>query len=360
MIDYKAFPTTRYQGSKRKIIPWLHSIFSQLDFDTALDVFGGSGTVSYLLKKMGKSVTYNDILKFNYIIGKSIIENNDGALTEEDMGYILQANDEYPKSSFIYDTFKDKYYLDNENIWLDNVIHNIETLSINDEKIINYSYKKCMAYNSLFQACLVKRPYNLFHRSNLAIRTTDVPRSFGNKTTWDTPFDVHFRKFAHEINNSIFYLNKSCKATNSSAFDIDMGVGYDLVYLDPPYLNVSRNNESSNYQHCYHFLEGIANYREWHTLIDYKSKNYSFHKMQENKFISKEILKTYESLFENFSKSIIVMSYKDNGTPSVDELVHLLSKFKTNVTVVGREYKYALQKKSKNNSISQEVVIIAS
>ncbi|MBK9504399.1 MAG: DNA adenine methylase [Bacteroidetes bacterium] len=51
MIDLKEIPKTRYQGSKRKIAPWIASIMEDLKFETVLDGFGGSGTVSYLLKK---------------------------------------------------------------------------------------------------------------------------------------------------------------------------------------------------------------------------------------------------------------------------------------------------------------------
>jgi len=46
------FPKTRYQGSKRKILPWMHSVFKKLEFDTVLDGFGGTGVVSFLLKKI--------------------------------------------------------------------------------------------------------------------------------------------------------------------------------------------------------------------------------------------------------------------------------------------------------------------
>ncbi len=80
-INLSDFPSTRYQGSKRKILPWIHSAIKELKFETALDAFGGSSSVSYLLKKMKKSVTYNDKLHFNYIIGKAIIENSNTILT---------------------------------------------------------------------------------------------------------------------------------------------------------------------------------------------------------------------------------------------------------------------------------------
>ena len=83
----KTFPTTRYQGSKRKILPWLHECMKGYEYHTVLDAFGGSGMVSCLFKRMGKKVTYNDLFRFNQIIDTSIIENSRTLLTEEDVNY---------------------------------------------------------------------------------------------------------------------------------------------------------------------------------------------------------------------------------------------------------------------------------
>ena len=60
MIDnrIKSAPSTRYQGSKRRILPWLCKNIKDLEFDTVLDGFGGTGSVSYLFKLMGKQVTF--------------------------------------------------------------------------------------------------------------------------------------------------------------------------------------------------------------------------------------------------------------------------------------------------------------
>ena len=69
------FPTTRYQGSKLKFVDWIWDCLKDVPFQTALDAFGGTGCVGYRLKQEGKTVTYNDILPFNYIIGKALIEN---------------------------------------------------------------------------------------------------------------------------------------------------------------------------------------------------------------------------------------------------------------------------------------------
>lgn len=67
------FPTTRYQGSKRKILFWLHENLKDVEFESALDAYGGTCAVSYLFKLMGKNVVVNDILKFNQVIGRRIM-----------------------------------------------------------------------------------------------------------------------------------------------------------------------------------------------------------------------------------------------------------------------------------------------
>ena len=75
--DDAIFPSTRFQGSKLKIVDWIWDAIKDINFDTALDAFGGTGSVGYMLKTKGKQVTYNDILKFNWYIGTALIENGE-------------------------------------------------------------------------------------------------------------------------------------------------------------------------------------------------------------------------------------------------------------------------------------------
>ena len=113
--EIKKFPTTRYQGSKRKIVPWIYDCLKGIEFNTVLDAFGGSGMVSYLFKKMGKSVTFNDILRFNQIIGDSIISNNEFLLTDSDVEFLLKKVQN--SKTFISNNFQGIYYLEEENIY---------------------------------------------------------------------------------------------------------------------------------------------------------------------------------------------------------------------------------------------------
>ena len=336
-------PSTRYQGSKYKILRWIDYYTRDLRFNSVLDAFGGTGCVGYIFKKRGKQVSYNDSLKFNYYVGLALIENSHTILEDEDIDFILTKHNNIEYPSFIYDTFHDIYFTDDENQWLDYVITNI--------KHIHDNYKQALAYYALFQACIIKRPYNLFHRKNLYIRTADVERSFGNKKTWDTPFENHFIKFAKEANDAVFDNGERNHAFHSDIFDLNIPKP-DLVYIDTPY--ISARGIGVNYFDFYHFLEGIVSYDQWPSLIDYNSKHRKI-KNGKNEWCNKgKIHQAFQKLFDKFKDSILVVSYRDNGTPTISELVNMLAEIKQSVDIKKLDYKYVL-----SNETSKEVLIIS-
>jgi adenine-specific DNA-methyltransferase len=340
--EASVLPSTRYQGSKYKIIKWIDYYTKDLKFSSVLDAFGGTGCVGYMFKKNGKQTSYNDSLRFNYYVGLALIENSTTILDDDDLDSILRKhqNNKYP--TFIYDTFHDIYFTDDENKWLDIVITNIAQ--------IKDRYKQALAYFALFQACIIKRPYNLFHRKNLYIRTADVERSFGNKKTWDTSFEDHFRRFVDEANNAVFDNKNKNSAFNSDVFDLE--VKADLVYIDTPY--ISSKGVGLNYFDFYHFLEGIVFYDQWPNMIDEKSKHKKI-KNGKNEWCNKgEIHKAFAKLFRKFKDSILVVSYRDDGTPTIEELVRMLGEHKKFIEVKELDYKYVL-----SNTNSKEVLIIA-
>ena len=273
---------------------------------------------------MGKSVTYNDKLHFNYLIGKAIIENKKYTLLKEDIQNLQEINPKIDYTNFIESTFKGIYYLPNENRWLDKVTNNI--VSMNHYHGKELEFKKALAYYALFQSSLIKRPFNLFHRKNLNIRTAEVERKFGNKATWEVPFKDYLLKFANEGSSLVFDSKNDCKAINKSMFDINP-YGYDLIYLDPPYLRQEGSNESSNYLKCYHFLEGLSNYKNWSKLIDYDTRNLKLKSTSDEADFSKEsIYETFEEILNKFIKSTIVVSYKKGGIPSIEFIKKTMEK----------------------------------
>lgn len=329
--DNPVFPSTRFQGSKLKIVNWIWDAIKDINFDTALDAFGGTGCVVYKLKEKGKQVTYNDILKFNYCIGLALIENEEVTLSNEDVKFLLTRHKGIDYPTFIAETFKDIYYTDEENAWIDIVSANI--------RLLENKYKQALAYFALFQACLVKRPFNLFHRKNLYLRFADVKRDFGNKATWDTSFEVHFRKFISEANDAVFSNGRKNVALNMDVFDIQGN--YDLVYIDTPY--ISKKGVGVDYLGFYHFLEGLVNYENWANMIEYRTKHKKL-KYSPTVWIAKnKIHSAFDKLFHKFKDSILVVSYRSDGIPSLYELIDLLRKYKHGVHAIGRkDYKYVL------------------
>lgn len=336
------FPSTRYQGSKLKIVNWIWENIKDIQFHTALDAFGGTGCVAYMFKQKGKQVTYNDVLKFNWYIGLALIENDSIELSPEDVDFLLTKHEKIKYPTFVYDTFKDIYFTDEENQWIDVVVTNIGKL----ENL----YKKALAYYALFQSCIIKRPFNLFHRKNLYMRFSDVERNFGNKTTWDTPFETHFRKFVAEANQAIFSNGLQNKAINLDVFDIEGN--FDLVYIDTPY--ISKKGVGIDYFGFYHFLEGLVRYSEWEKLIDYRTKHKRL-KGDKGPWIDKNrIYSAFEGLIKKFADSVLVISYRSDGIPSVRELINLLEKYKSDVEELRRKnYKYVL-----SNNDSDEILLI--
>ena len=338
------FPSTRYQGSKAKLADWIWKQTESLDFETCLDAFGGTGSVAYRLKKAGKTVTYNDVLRFNYHIGVALIANSTVRLDAQDIESVLSRHQHVPYPTFIHDNFHDVYFTDSENAWLDQTITNIRRL--------DDAYRFSLAFFALSQACIVKRPYNLFHRKNLYVRFADVERSFGNKTSWDKPFEEWFRVFMQEANQAVFDNGRINVALNLDATEVPGN--FDLVYIDTPY--IPQSGVGVNYLDFYHFLEGLALYDEWEQHVDHMSKHLRFKPRPSEWTDKKRIYSAFERLFGRYQDSILVVSYRNDGIPSVEELIGILRRYKPRVRVEHfGQYKYALS----TNGASEEVLLIA-
>ena len=334
------FPTTRYQGSKAKLINWIWDHLKSHEFVTCLDAFGGTGVVSHRLKKEGKAITYNDILTFNSTIATGLIENNRHKISALELNLLTEKDSSRIYPTFIADTFKDIYFTQEENELLD--------IAAINAKDINNKYIRSLAYFCIYQACIVKRPYNLFHRKNLYVRLADVKRSFGNKTSWDRSFQSWMNSIATEANNAVFRGKEICKVLNKDVVEIE--TEYDLVYIDPPY--TSGKGIGIDYRDFYHFLEGLTNYSNWKNFIDYNSKHRRLEQIKNPWSSKNDVTNTFANIFEQFKDSILVVSYRSDGIPSVNELKTLLKKFKKNVEVhIYVNYKYVLSKNNKSSEI---------
>lgn len=338
------FPKTRYQGSKRKLAGAILKHLEPFGFTTVLDAFGGTGAIAHAMKSAGKRVTYNDILTSNHQIGLALIENDVVRLADEDLDFLLSRDPTRPYDDFIERTFDGIYFTADENRRLDVVCQNIPRLPCR--------FKRALAWFAVFQAALIKRPYNLFHRKNLYMRLSKVQRSFGNKTTWEGSFEQYVRRFAAEANHSVIDSGGVCRAECKDAFDVEGE--FELVYIDTPYVN--SKGTGTDYLAFYHFLNGLVCYRDWERFLDRRYQHLPLRADRKSLWTSAdEVCVAFDRLFNRFQNSILCVSYRSDGIPSVDQLAQMLKVHKRNVQVISLQpYQYAL---STARNVSETLLI---
>ncbi|WP_460042453.1 DNA adenine methylase [Pseudomonas sp. S2_H01] len=330
-------PVTRYYGSKRRIIDWIKSSVVGLEFETVLDVFGGTGTVSLMFKSLDKKVFYNDILLSSSLQAKALLGNN--AILNFESKVDAFCNEVIPESGFIAQNFHDVFYNVEENKWLDGAIRLLG--EVQDHQ--HYAE----LYYCLQQSCVQKRPFNLFHRKNHYLRVNNNQNTkFGNWVTWERSFQELMGRAARDLEKARFSSTHTpvvmpCKNA------LEISSGYDLVYLDPPYVPLKRNDIS--YLERYHFLEGMASPENWQERIDWTRDSRCFKTTPEIKqWHTRSAFK--ESLFElvnKHSKSIVVLSYVMDAYPAFEEIEkYFLSVFKE-VRVHSKLLSHALSKTAK-------------
>lgn len=314
LID--AFPKTRYYGSKRRVLSWLYSELDTIDFTSVLDAFGGTACVSQLFRLMQKKVTYHDAFRFNLDVARTLLSDT-LALSPGSLSLYLDSV--RPCTGVVARNFKNVFFLHQENLWIDGFMEGLASSCLNGNQISLLRYL-------LYQACLKKRPFNIFHRANLALRTNaSVNRSFGNSTTWERSFQEHIALAYNDLVASRFCSEHDVSIISPSCASTIDG-NYDLVYIDPPYVSRKESYNRDDYWRRYHFLEGLSIYDNWEAQLD----SYSDIKMMPTPkhFVAWSRKATFrEQLFQFIKlhrKSIVVLSYVDNGYPSCDEIQSFL------------------------------------
>lgn len=342
--DLKNFPSTRYQGSKRRILSWIKECLDDVEFNTALDVFGGTGAVSYLLKIMDKEVTFNDIMLCNATSARAIVRNSSITLPEKWLEEVEAAD---PQNGVVAEKYGGIFFTEEENKEIDKIANCI----FSNPNTVLKGAQRDIALHALFQTLLMKRPFNLFHRANLDIRLKECDRNFGNKTTWEKPIMDLMLKNLKEANNAVFSNGKRHHVHSKDALHLDKN--YDLVYIDPPYC--SKNGICADYQNYYSFLDGLCNYGDWKENIDTTKKNLPLLK-KTSSFTGITFEEDLKKLLSKYSKSVVVMSYKSPGKPTIDELIALLSSNHENPEHYVKPFSYAL---NRNNEDCSENLFIA-
>lgn len=319
------FPSTRYMGSKQKLLQQISESVKHLEFDTAIDLFSGSGVVGYMFKAQGKKVVTNDHMHMSQTFAKAMIENNSVTLDIEKARTLMQKNIDSDK--FVQRTFKGLYFAQPDNILIDNIRANIKTLTD--------PYETAIAMTSLIRACTKKRPRGVF--------TYVGDRYDDGRKDLQTSLGDHFIDAIRAVNGAVFNNGQKNQARNTDAMALKP-LKNSLVYIDPPYFTPKSDAE---YVRRYHFIEGLA--RNWdgveiqkHTLTK-KFKGYP------TPFSTRVgAAAAFDLLFKRFSGNILLVSYSSNSLPNLDEMVALMSKYKEHVEVIPIDYRYSFGNQGSN------------
>ena len=329
----RLYPQTRFMGSKRKLLEEIWRIADRFEFESALDLFSGSGIVGYLFKSMGKSVLSNDYMAMSAVFAKAMVENNAVVLSDVEARSLLRTahgQDDH----FVSSMFKGLYFADEDNAVIDTIRANIGRL--------RNPYKIAIAKAALIRACAKKRPRGLF--TYIGHRYDD-----GRKDL-KLGMAEQFLECVKAVNESVFDNGKCNRSRWGDALGIRRAVA-DLIYIDPPYYTPKSDNE---YVRRYHFLEGIA--RDWKGVeIQQDTKTKKF-RSYPTPFATRDgAVKAFSTIFRRFKNSILLVSYSSNSLPTKDEMVTLMSEHKTHVEVVPIEYRYNFANRSDDKVKRQNV-----
>lgn len=332
------YPQLRFMGSKHRLLPWLHEILGQVEFDTVLDAFSGSGCVAYLFKSMGKEVTTNDFLNFASLLSKALVENSEETLRPQDVERLLTQPPGH--ESFIEDTFRGIFFTPEDLRFLDQVWANLRR-SRNPAR-------KALALSALVRSCVKRQPRGVFTVAGDPERYKDGRRDLR------LSLREHFIEQVEVFNRSVFDNGRQNRALRGDVFEVEPA-GFDLVYMDPPYVPRADDN---CYIKRYHFLEGLSLYWQGVTLLE-DTRVKKIKKPYTPFSYRKDSLTAFDRLFSRFRKSILALSYSSNGYPDLEVLARLMRKYKGSVTVFEKEHRYHFGTHSAvNRSVVQEYLIL--
>ena len=125
-LGYK-FPEPQYLGAKFIHRGWIAKFIPE-SVDTVLDAFGGSQSVAYMMKQLGKRTLTNDFMSFNNHIGKALVENPDTTISSDDTEILFSENCNPEEYNLMESLFTDLFFTREEAAFADSFRSNVGRL----------------------------------------------------------------------------------------------------------------------------------------------------------------------------------------------------------------------------------------
>lgn len=315
----KKYPETRYMGSKEKLAEQIVETASGLGASNFLDLFSGSGVVSYAAKKRGFAVHSNDHLRFAWVFANAMVENNAVTLPTNKVEAIVNHVDS--GNGFVEKIYTDLFYAVEDTRQIDRIRNAI--LSYNLEK-----YEKTIAMAALVRACLKKRPRGIFTYTGM--RYDDGRRDLSMS------IEEHFREQVNKINEAIFD-NKAKNTSSNLDYRAVSEKESSVVYLDPPYYSPASDN---HYVRRYHFVEGLARNWEGVEIQEHtKTKKFANYRTPFSSKVGAEAA-IYE-MIGRFLYSPIILSYSSNSLPTREQIEEMFNAHGRTVQIIDVDHIYS-------------------
>lgn len=334
MIFDNKYPKVNYIGNKEKLAHWICDYLPK-DAQSIFDAFSGGSSIGYEAKKRGLKTISNDILKINYYLAKSLIENNQETLNKDDLEILFGGE---PIEGFMFQNYSEVFFFPEECMELDLYRENIEKLSC--------EYKKAIAYTLIRRAMVRKMPYSRFNinwekikqlrNEEYSYEKYKRKRAYHNES-----FKSHIIKNLQDYNKAIFDNKQLNKAYNDDIFNLLKNIRADVIYLDPPYTGT------------------MNNYFGFYGLIDEYIHSKKLKPFENNFIDKKSSLELFDKLFSNLSNfKYWVLSYNNNSYPAKDELINIISKYSDDIQVIEKLHNYQITGKDKKSKNTEYLFII--
>lgn len=332
------YPTTRFMGSKQDLVNDIWCVAQSFTPKSVLDLFSGSGVVSYMFKAQGLRVFSNDYMAFAATFAKAMVQNSSITLTETDMRQLTSKKTR--TDGFVAGQFSGLYFDDADNDFIDMIRANIHKLDCET--------KRALAIAALVRACMKKRPRGIF--TYTGFRYDDGRRDL------QLSLREQFHGAVHAINAAVFDNGQLNAATWGDA--LESRVEADLVYIDPPYFSPLSDNE---YVRRYHFVEGLA--RDWKGVeLQQHTKTRKFKSYPTPFRTERGAEAALNELFKRFQGSVLLVSYSSNSLPTKEAITACLAHYKRHVEVVAVNHRYSFGNQphkvgNANNSVEEYLFV---
>ena len=320
-MGYK-FPEPQYLGAKYIHREWIDKYIPS-DAKVALDAFGGSQSIAYLLKQHGKETHTNDLLSFNAHIGNALIENASEILSTQDVDLLFSPNRNPNYFSLMEQLYSGLFFTREDAALLDAFRSNVDCLQD--------KYKQSLAL-ALMCRCLTRKVTMGHFAHTRALDYAANDERIRRNRSLIRPLRDIFEDLLPQYNSAIFDNKRSNKSYNENILELLPKLNnIDLVYFDPPYCD-----SHADYQSFYHLLETYVMY--WtdkhfvNTIRRYEPKRFSG-------FDKKSIVIANFHKLLSLAQSIPVwlISYNDRSFPDIDTMTTLIRKYR-NVEVIYKQY----------------------